>query len=533
MSQRFILGIGSGRCGTLSLAHVLAAQPETQASHEDPPLLPWKPQPGRPVMEQRLVRWRKKFKNARVIADVASFYLPYIEQAIAQEPDLRVVVLKRPREEVVESFCKWLDRLNPLNINHWAERPPHGWHHDPIWTRIFPQYDIEDREQGIRRYWDEYDARVGELVLRFPENVRVFGTHDALNTEAGQRELLSFAGYAPEAQVLAIGTRHNRSDAAGRRRSQAPRLTPPPSANGKHAAPGAYSSPLAPREVSRPALHDANSIGMDHAPREGSPLAEREGYSTTERQATRRISADANYNPMDRRRCVVLVPYTGYIEPACEDPLKELERRGYAVRRVRGFAAIDQARNQLATDAMIDGYEETLWIDSDVEFHPNDVDRLRSHQQPIVCGIYSQKGKRSLACHALPGTPHLRFGKEGGLHEILYAGTGFLLIRREVYLRMQRELELPVCNERFGHPMVPYFQPLANGDEDGVWYLAEDYAFCQRARGCGYRILADTTIRLYHIGKQRYGWEDAGVDRQRFPAFTLHLEGQPELLKRD
>lgn len=63
-----------------------------------------------------------------------------------------MICLKRPREEVVESFCKWLDSINPLNINHWTDRPPPGWQHDPVWTRIFPQYDIEDREQGIRRY---------------------------------------------------------------------------------------------------------------------------------------------------------------------------------------------------------------------------------------------------------------------------------------------------------------------------------------------------------------------------------------------
>lgn len=502
MSQRFILGIGSGRCGTLSLAHVFDAQPGTRAMHENPPLLPWIPAPGRPVMEQRFVRWRRKWKDAEVVADVASFYLPYLEDALRQEPELRVVCLKRPREEVVESFCHWLDRIHPLAINHWARRPAPGWTHDPVWTRIFPQYDIDDREQGIRRYWDEYYTRVEELAARFPENVRVFATHDALNTEEGQRGLLTFAGYLPERQVLAVGVHHNRSDAPIKNsRTRAPRLIPSPPAPAR-GYPGQGEGGLTPSPSGR---------GQGEGSRNGATAPD----------------------PMDRRRCVVLVPYTGAIEPECEDALKELERRGYAVRRVRGFAAIDQARNQLATDALIDGYEETLWIDSDIGFHPNDVDRLRSHQLPIACGVYSQKGKRSLACHALPGTPHLKFGKEGGLHEILYAGTGFLLIRREVYLRMQRELDLPVCNERFEHPMVPYFQPLAHLDDDGTWYLAEDYAFSQRALACGFRVLADTTIRLWHIGKQRYGWEDAGIDRQRYPAFTLHLEGQPEVLKRD
>jgi hypothetical protein len=34
-----------------------------------------------------------------------------------------------------------------------------------------------------------------------------------------------------------------------------------------------------------------------------------------------------------------------HIEPACEAALLELARRGYSVRRVYGYAAIDQARN--------------------------------------------------------------------------------------------------------------------------------------------------------------------------------------------
>ena len=51
-----------------------------------------------------------------------------------------------------------------------------------------------------------------------------------------------------------------------------------------------------------------------------------------------------------------------------EDRFRELERRGYAVWRIRGFAAIDQARNRLAYQALERGFEETFWIDSDIAF---------------------------------------------------------------------------------------------------------------------------------------------------------------------
>lgn len=462
MAQRLILGMGSGRCGTFSLMQVLNRQPETRVTHEEPPLLPWRGEPQRSALRARLARMRRT-RGEALVGDVGSFYLQYAEEAIALEPEVRIVCLKRPREEVVESFCEWLDRTNALRINHWAAQPAPGWTHDPLWTRIFPQYDLTDRRAGIRRYWDEYYRTADDLARRYPEHVRLFDTEAALNSEAGLRDLLAFVGIPAERQVLAVGIHQNRSQ------SQSP-----------------------------------------------------------ERRLWR-----ADLDPRDPRRCAVLVPYTGSIVPECEDGLKELERRGYAVRRARGFAAIDQGRNQLATDALLDGFEETMWIDADVGFPPDAVDRLRAHQQPIVCGIYPQKGKRSLACHALPGTPQLVFGQGGGLHEILYAGTGFLLVRREVYLRLQEQWALPVCNERFGRPMLPYFQPMVQPDEDGAWYLAEDYAFGQRARQCGYRILADTSVRLWHIGQYRYGWEDAGVDRERYATFTLRLEGRPDTLKRD
>jgi hypothetical protein len=107
--------------------------------------------------------------------------------------------------------------------------------------------------------------------------------------------------------------------------------------------------------------------------------------------------------------------------------------------------------------------------------------------------------------------------------EILYAGAGFMHVRRDVYLTMQQRMQLPMCNERFGSPLLPFFHSMLHPIEDGHWYLAEDYAFCERARACGFKIMADTTIRLWHIGTYAYGWEDAGREVQRFDTFGLHF----------
>ncbi|HWG45648.1 MAG TPA: class I SAM-dependent methyltransferase [Gemmataceae bacterium] len=227
----------------------------------------------------------------------------------------------------------------------------------------------------------------------------------------------------------------------------------------------------------------------------------------------------------DPSQCVVLVPAGSGIDPGCEDGLRELERRRYPVWRARGYSALDIPRSQMATDALAQGFQELLWIDADVVFDPNDVEKLRRHDLPLVCGIYPKKARRQFACAFLPEMRQVVFGAKGGVVEILYGGFGFVLTRRPLYETMQRQLKLPVCNKRSPSPLVPYFAPLIAGEGEEACYLGEDYAFCERARRCGFRVLADTTIRLWQVGAYRFGWEDAGRDVERFPDYTLHLTG--------
>ena len=267
---------------------------------------------------------------------------------------------------------------------------------------------------------------------------------------------------------------------------------------------------------------------------------------------------------LDPRRCVILVPFATYIAPQCERALDELERRGYPVNRVRGYANIDLGRNQIATDVLAAGFQETFWIDADMDFHPDAVDRLRSHNLPISCGIYARRNTQALAAKPLPETTSLSVGQGAGLIEIMYGGTGFMHVRREVYETIQRQLALPVCNAKFARPLVPYFQPLVIpfeppsaqappgaaaekgtvpfsrppgdssvgtdgarklGQSPSYWYLADDFSFCERARQCGYKIMADASIRLWHLGEHAYGWEDAGLQWPRYESFKFESPG--------
>lgn len=226
---------------------------------------------------------------------------------------------------------------------------------------------------------------------------------------------------------------------------------------------------------------------------------------------------------MDPSRCVVLVPIGGYLEPECARGLGQLEARGYHVRAVPRYAAIDQGRSQMATDALMDDYEAMMWIDSDIGFDADAVDLLREHDLPMVCGIYPRKGRRELACKLLPGTPRIIFGEGGGLLEIRYAPMGFCYTQRAVYEQMIVHEELPVCNKQFDRITVPYFMPLVLPEGEDHWYMSAEYSFCERARRSGFPVMADSRIRLGHIGRHTYQWEDAGTEQPRYATYEFNL----------
>ena len=459
---RIILGLGTGQCGLKLLADILNAQAGARITFEEPPFLPWEYAPGKlvgcedfvPGISERFQRWRK-MRTENLIGDVASFYLPYVEEAILSEEDIRIICLQRPKEETVTAFERSLYLSSPRPVDNWSKSRLPGWYRHPLRFRFYPKYEATSRHEALEQYWEEYAARAAKLAEKYPEKFKIFEPVK-MESEAGVREILDFVGIPTEEQRPLTGSKNVNNT-----------IVPPDS------------------EVVR----------------------------SWQQQLAQRPPS----------HCVILVPFLGYIHQECETSLKELERRGYPVRRVGGYSAIDQGRNQMATDALTDGFEETLWIDSDIAFHPDDVEKLRARNLPIVAALYPQKGRRALASHVIPGAKKMTFGKDGGLAELLYAGTGFLLVRREVYLKMLEDLNLPLCNERFEKPTIPFFQPLIRAIEDGTWYLAEDYAFGHRAHACGYKIWADTTIRLGHIGNYRYSWEDAGMERPRFASFTLNF----------
>jgi hypothetical protein len=244
----------------------------------------------------------------------------------------------------------------------------------------------------------------------------------------------------------------------------------------------------------------------------------------TEVEGTRKIACPPS-PPPHRERFAVLVPYVDRIETDCERGLNQLEVAGVKVVRKPGCSAIDLAHSEMASDALHDGAEAVLFIDSDIGFDSADALRLLGRPEPVVAGVYAKKNERDLACIFTEGTKNVVFGTGAPLSYLLkYASAGFLRIRAQTLRTMIQDLRLPLCNTKWGRGLWPFFMPLVvELPEGGLHYLAEDWAFCHRLRQIGINPLADTSIRLFHRGSYGFGWEDAGSEKYRYRNYNYFL----------
>lgn len=131
------------------------------------------------------------------------------------------------------------------------------------------------------------------------------------------------------------------------------------------------------------------------------------------------------------------------------------------------------------------GSQGTLWVDPDCLFHPDDVDRLRAWQLPVCTANEVDQ---------LPATPSRSTDTAGKLESVNRVCPLLFHVRRQVFSDLQHRLALPVCNERFQHPVIPYFRPMHAETSAGPLYLNDLEAFSQRLLQAGHKIQSSPEI---------------------------------------
>lgn len=216
---------------------------------------------------------------------------------------------------------------------------------------------------------------------------------------------------------------------------------------------------------------------------------------------------------------VILVPVGQTVKPQTDDLLHALASKGWAVQMLRGSSQVDLARSTLASEALRRGFDGTLWIDSDMQFEPQDVVKLLESERPFIAAGYPAKGPKKMVGKFLDDQPVV-FGEGGGIIEVQYVGMGFTYVAREVYEAMIR-VGVPEATGGYdGQTVWPFFMPMVAPCGD---YLSEDYSFCERARAVGYAPHMDTRIKIGHIGDYVYTWDDL-VERPVYGSVTVRMD---------
>lgn len=186
-----LLGLGTGRSGSTSLAKLWESQDDCYSFHEHPPRLTWKENPTRWSFHKR--RFDLLLDHYGFVSDVSHWWLPYIDRIMEHYQNVRIVVLQRDRDAMVESFLKIKAGRDGRFINHWIDHDGSTWIKN-AWDECYPSYDVSTMREALECYWNEYRSTVDALVKRFPSSIKVFPT-ERLSEPDTQRDILSFCGF--------------------------------------------------------------------------------------------------------------------------------------------------------------------------------------------------------------------------------------------------------------------------------------------------------------------------------------------------
>ena len=234
--------------------------------------------------------------------------------------------------------------------------------------------------------------------------------------------------------------------------------------------------------------------------------------------------------------------YGGLLSEATMHGLLQLQQWSYE--RGVGFrfqsmgneSLITRARNTIVS-MMMDQQDyvatHLLFIDADIGFSAQNIERLLCSEKDVACGVYPRKHiylekikkileetpnatpdeieARALGYNINFDNPNDLRG-ENGFFKVNEAATGMMLVKREVFRTMfkkfpERKYETDQIVNGAHYRSDNCYDLFAVGPYktlDQKRYLSEDYYFSRLWQECGGKIWADLAMPLTHFGNRAY-----------------------------
>lgn len=147
---------------------------------------------------------------------------------------------------------------------------------------------------------------------------------------------------------------------------------------------------------------------------------------------------------------------------------------------------IAENRTLIAVRALENKSDYLLFIDDDMVFPPDTLDRLIARDKDIIGIPYYARVLPRKSVVVLEDGTELKGEVPSDLFKCQHVGTGVMLIKTEIFKNIIR----------------PWFQFKTNAD--GCTVQGEDAHFCEVARNKGHDIWCDSTLLVRHIGDRTF-----------------------------
>ena len=203
--------------------------------------------------------------------------------------------------------------------------------------------------------------------------------------------------------------------------------------------------------------------------------------------------------------------------------LKNIEYKFYFISK---DSLVSRARNTIVTKFLDDedfGGTHLFFLDADIGFNHKNFERLLDFDKELVCGVYPTKGinwerlktldnktvkPQNLMNYNVNFIDPSNIKLDKGFTEVKEGATGFMLIKKEVFLKLKdnySDLKFtprPSSVLSGSENCYDFFKVGNYKDKKGsVNYLSEDFYFSTLWRDIGGKIFADLTSELSHLGK--------------------------------
>jgi hypothetical protein len=203
----------------------------------------------------------------------------------------------------------------------------------------------------------------------------------------------------------------------------------------------------------------------------------------------------------------------------------------WTVETMTNESLISRARNTL-TAKFLHNKESThlMFIDADIGWEPWHLLVMLDAQKDVIGGLYPMKSLPVKWC--VNGIPGLVEDPASNHIEVTKTGTGFLLIKRDVFEKLDAHPATRPFNNDIGLPaelnphMKTYFDTAVRENR----YYSEDWTFCENWRDLGGQVFVDKRILLRHVGTYTF---DYNTHEQLYKDLKQMFEPAPAVVVSD